>query len=126
MQVWILYPPLVQKTLKKFQVQGTTIKKKIFPQDERDRDRFVHVYYNELIAAVERRKLEEKISKWEKELSKSIDRKVCQGNLDCYTKLKLSQFADTIQKLLMMKFLYSKRNNPFLLIVPVIPREISI
>ena len=72
--------------IKKFQVQGTTIKKKIFPQDERDRDRFVHVYYNELIAAVERRKLEEKISKWEKELSKSIDRKVCQGNLDCYTK----------------------------------------
>ena len=68
--------------IKKFQLQGTTIKKKIFENDKRDRPRFVHVYYNELVAAVERRKLEEQISRWEKELGKCLDKKVMSSNLD--------------------------------------------
>ena len=68
----------------KFHLHGTTVKKKIFEDDERDQIRFIHVYYNELVATIERRKLEEQITRWEKELTKCLEKKVLSSSLDSY------------------------------------------
>ena len=50
-----------QCTIRRFQVNGTTIKKPVFYSDEKDR--YVHIYYSYAKAAAEREALEEKIDR---------------------------------------------------------------
>lgn len=65
--------------IRKFMIQGTTIVRKVFPDDIRDKPRYVHVYYDETRATIERRNLELAILKWEKALSKCIGKQVKKG-----------------------------------------------
>lgn len=65
--------------IKKFLTQGTTIVRKLFPDDPRDKLRYVHVYFNDVQASIERRNLERSIFKWEKALSKCIGKQVKKG-----------------------------------------------
>ena len=65
-----------QFLIRKFMVQGRTLIRKIFPNDERDKLRYVHVYYDELRASCERRNLEESVLKWENALIKCIGKAV--------------------------------------------------
>ena len=81
----------------KFHLQGTTVKKKIFEDDDRDQIRFIHVYYNELVAAIERRKLEEQITRWEKELTKCLEKKVLSCSLDSYGRFFKFKFNEQNQ-----------------------------
>ena len=81
----------------KFHLQGTTVKKKIFEDDDRDQIRFIHVYYNELVAAIERRKLEEQITRWEKELTKCLEKKVLSCSLDSYRRFFKFKFNEQNQ-----------------------------
>ena len=62
--------------IRKFMVQGTTIIRKLFPDDTRDKLRYVHVYYDETKAAIERKNIEQSILKWEKELRKCIGKPI--------------------------------------------------
>ena len=50
-----------QYTIRRFQVNGTTIKKPVFYSDEKDRH--IHIYYSYAKAAAEREALEEKIDR---------------------------------------------------------------
>ena len=68
----------------KFRVMGTTIIRKLFPDDKRDRFRYIHVYYNELKAATERNRMEDNLCKWSSELSKCIGKRVGRKNLSSY------------------------------------------
>ena len=68
----------------KYRVMGTTIIRKLFPDDSRDRFRYIHVYYNELKAAAERDRLEDDLCKWTFELSKCIGKRVDRKNLSSY------------------------------------------
>ncbi len=50
-----------QYSIRKYQVNGTTVKQTVFPSDEKDR--YVHIYYSYGKAAGEREQLERKIDK---------------------------------------------------------------
>ncbi len=58
------------KRISKYQVYGKTVKTKLFTKDAKDR--YVHVYYNDLKAAIERENLEAKMDRMERNLRKLI------------------------------------------------------
>lgn len=58
------------KRISKYHVYGKTLKTKLFPTE--DKDRYIHVYFNDLKAAVERENLETKIERMERNLKKII------------------------------------------------------
>jgi len=58
------------KRIGKYHVSGKTIKTKLFRTDEKDR--YIHVYYNELRAAIERENMEGKIERLERNYKKWI------------------------------------------------------
>ncbi len=70
--------------ISRFRVMGTTIIRKLFPDDTRDRFRYVHVYFNELRAAAERDRMEDNLCKWTTELSKCIGKRIGRKNLSSY------------------------------------------
>ena len=59
-----------KKRISKYKVYGTTVRTKLFPTD--DKNRYIHIYYNDLRAAVERENLEAKIERTERNLRKLI------------------------------------------------------
>lgn len=65
-----------KKRIGKYKVYGTTLRTNLFPTD--DKNRYIHVYFNDLKAAVERENLEAKIERMERNLKKLIgtDKKV--------------------------------------------------
>lgn len=65
-----------KKRIGKYKVYGTTIRTNLFPTD--DKNRYIHVFFNDLKAAVERENLEAKIERMERNLKKLIgtDKKV--------------------------------------------------
>ena len=58
------------KRISKYHVYGKTLKTKLFPAE--DKDRYIHVYFNDLKAAAERENLETKIERMERNLKKII------------------------------------------------------
>lgn len=65
-----------KKRIGKYKVYGTTLRRNLFPTD--DKNRYIHVFFNDLKAAVERENLEAKIERMERNLKKLIgtDKKV--------------------------------------------------
>ena len=59
-----------KKRISKYKVYGTTLRTKLFPTD--DKNRYIHVFFNDLRAAVERENLEAKIERMERNLRKLI------------------------------------------------------
>ena len=83
-----------ENLIQKFMVYGTTIHRKIFPGDERDKIRYVHVYYNEFVAACQRDKLEKKIYKWQEQLRKRLGKKASPNSLSGYKNYFSLEFKD--------------------------------
>jgi len=63
-----------QHTIRRFQVNGTTIKRFVFPSDEKKR--YIHIYYSYSKAAAEREQLETKLDKLSTYFKKLEGRKV--------------------------------------------------
>ncbi len=72
--------------IQKFMVYGTTIYRKVFPEEKRDKIRNIHVYYNEYEAAVQRNKLEKEIFKLQLQLEKRLGKKTSKNTLKEYSK----------------------------------------
>lgn len=82
--------------IQKFMVYGTTIHRKLFPNDERDRIRNIHVYYNEYDAAIQRNRFEKSIFKLQKQLDKRLGKKTSPVTLKGYSKYFDLNFKDGI------------------------------
>lgn len=59
-----------KKRINKYKVYGTTLRTKLFPSD--DKNRYIHIFFNDLRAAIERENLEAKIERMERNLQKLI------------------------------------------------------
>ena len=62
-----------RKSIRRFHVYGTTVRKTLYPADENER--YFHIYYSSSKNSAEREQLEEKLDRMEKTLSKLKNRK---------------------------------------------------